>query len=216
MAHVTVGLNPAMDYNQGWYKITCILKEGTITAGSGVYTQNGELIAPNVTIATALSQGDFVSISTDTANTASATGGKPVVTTTAAGANFGVIASEPMWVVVPSSTQATWATMLAGNYYRIATVWCDCTGMFDAPTVEAATGTAITPGDAIIWDNSDNGWVQAISGGFAVADGKVWNNTADDQGANGYISYPIALHYSASDTGRVLAAKNLIPWTTQA
>jgi len=215
MPHTTTGLNPALDYTQGWYRITCILKEGNFTAGSDTFTQNGELVAPHGTLATAVSKGDLVSISTDTGNTAALTAGAPVVTAAAAGANFGLVATEPMWVVVPSSSQTTWATQLAGDYYRIAEVWVDCTGMFDVTTVTAGS-TAVTPGDTLIWDNSDDGWIQAISGGFNVENGDAWDASGADTGANAMIAAPVALHYSASNTGHVLAAKGLIPWIAQA
>lgn len=215
MVHVTTGINPALDYSQGWFKMTAICKEGNITAASSPHSVRGEIVAPVVTIASEISKWDIVSLSTDTANTASATGGMPVVTTAVSAPNFGIVASDPTWVKVPSSSQTTWSTMLSNGYYRICQVWIDCTGMLGGTTTTAGT-TAVSPGDAIIYDASDDGWVQAIAGGFDDGDNDCWDTSADDSGNPGQSAYPIALHYSASNTGKVLIAFGLRPIFAQA
>lgn len=206
---------PATSYTFGFERLTCILKEGNITVASTTQTAKGPLKRNTYSFASEISKGDIVSLSTDSANTATATDGKPVVTASAAGANFGIVMSDPEWVRPPAASQTTWATMLAGQYYRIAEVWVMCSGILEATTVTAGS-TAVSPGDAMIYDNSDDGYIQAISGGFSAADAKVWNITADDEGANGYIALPIALHYSASNTATTALIFGLIPFMTQA
>lgn len=208
---------PALGYgNEGWLEITAICKEGNITVTtSGVYTHRGEMLESTATIATAVSKENLVSLSTDSANTATATDGVPVVEViTAAGMAVGILASTPRWVQTPSSTQTTWADMLSGDYYRIAKLWIPMCRLFDAD-VPAANGTNIAPGNSLIYDVSSDGWVYARAG-LDDADGAVWDSSGADTGANGFIAEPIALTYLAASTaGNVLAAHGLIPLPLQ-
>ena len=215
MPFTTSSVNPAMDYSQGWFRMTCILKEGNLTAStSGVYTQEGEVTMPTVTIASAISKEDLVAISTDTGNTSQLTAGVPVVQAiSGAEAAIGICATNPKWVVAPESSQSTWATMLSSGYYRIAEVWIPTPRMFEATCPEASTGTAITPGNSLIYDNSDDGWVYARAG-LSFSDNAVWDKSGADTGANGFLCEPIALHYCATDNGTVMAAHGLIPLPT--
>lgn len=203
--------NPSANYTFGFERLTCICKEGNVTVATTTQTAKGPIKKPTYAFASEIDKGNIVALSTDTGNTLDATDGLPVVQVGAAGTNFGIVMSDPRWDRAPAATATTWATMLTRHQYRIAEVWVACTGIIEATTADASSGTAITPGDAVIWDLSSNGFVQKISGGFSAADGKVWNITADDEGANGYIALPIALHYSASDTGKSAIVFGLIP-----
>ena len=103
-------------------QVPVILKEGNITVSSSAYGPFGKMTA--CTFASEICQGDIVALSTDTANTFAACGGNFVVAPIANGVDLAIgrIVDEPKWVRQPAASQTTWATMLAGNYYRIATV----------------------------------------------------------------------------------------------
>lgn len=133
-------------YTGGGIKLTCILKEGNLTVSNNVYGPDGYKDV-GVTMASGLAKGDWVVLSTDTANTYDATSGLPVVVPIAAGTLLvGQIISEPKWVAVPSASQTTWSTMLAGKYYRVATVeWFGLAGVAKAVLVGASAGN-IVPG----------------------------------------------------------------------
>lgn len=180
--------------------ITCILKEGNVTVTSNAYTSSGAIGLPVCTYAAECSKGDYIELSTDTANTFAATSGMPVVqkSATAGTTIMGKIVSTPeQLVVTPSTSQSVWATMLAGKYYRTATV-----EFYDTFTVRKVTVTqdgsnTITIGqtDDIIYDISAGTFVPVASGGGGVIPlHYVAAGTADDT-----ISISVAV------TGRIVA-----------
>ena len=176
-------------------KITCILKEGNITVSSRAYA-NG--IRQTVcTFASELYKDDVVALSTDTGNTYAATDGLPVVTAVSNGVDLvcGKIISEPVWVKEPTSSQTTWATMLAGGYYRIATVqlW-NCIAVFDAVLV-TADAVAVTPGGTTLLDFD----VSAITA--RTYDVPVVNDIAGAAGSADVFSF----HYQAKAAGAVVS-----------
>lgn len=126
-------------------QITCILKEGNITVNSSAYGPFGKQTV--CTFATEISQGDFVALSDDTGNTYDATGGNIVVAPLANSKDLliGRIIDEPKWVKQPAASQTTWADMLTGGYYRIATVEVFPMTIFKA-TIVCANAAAIVPG----------------------------------------------------------------------
>lgn len=125
----------------------CILKEGNITVSSRAYSAG--TYESVCTFAAELYKGDIVTLSADTGNTYEATGGLPVVQQVANSDTLvlGVITSEPRWVKEPTTSQSTWATMLSGGYYRVATVeiLAGVTGIYEATLTSTGT-TAIVPG----------------------------------------------------------------------
>ena len=143
------GLNMATSTISGDYgqvkQISVILKEGNITVNSSAYGPFGKQTV--CTLATEICHGDFVALSDDTGNTFDATDGLPVVTALSNGKDFclGRIIDEPKWVRQPSANQTTWANMLTGKYYRIATVEVFPMSIFKA-TIKCANAADITPG----------------------------------------------------------------------
>jgi len=131
----------------GGLKIACILKEGNITVSSRTYGPGGTYEA-GMTFASEIRKGMLVSLSVDTANVYTATSGMPVVDLPANGVDtlIGIVVSEPRLVTAPASSQTTWATMLAGKYYRVATVeiWGGITAIRAMQCV--CTTTAVVPG----------------------------------------------------------------------
>ena len=127
-------------------QMTCILKEGNITYNSSGYGPFGKM-AVN-TLASEIKQGDVVSLSADTANTADATDNNPVVTLPANSVDlaFGIVIDVPKWVRQPAASQTTWSTMLAGGYYRIATVALFVPMSVFKATLVCANAAAIVPG----------------------------------------------------------------------
>lgn len=130
-------------YTGGGIKIPCILKEGNLTYGATIHGPDGYSDA-GVSIATAIKKGDWVMVSNDAANTYAATDGNPVVVPISGAATMivGQVISEPEWrAAPPTSTQTTWSTMLAGKYYRVATVeWFGLSGIVKATLVGGNTG----------------------------------------------------------------------------
>jgi len=126
-------------------QVSVILKEGNVTAGSG-YSPFGK--TTTFGFASEISNGDPVALSADTANTCEATGGNFVVAPLANGVDLciGRIIDEPKWVRQPSSSQTTWETMLAGKYYRIATVELYFPMSIYEATLVGGSASAITPG----------------------------------------------------------------------
>lgn len=133
------------DFKSG-IKLTCILYEGAITVSSRAYTAGGgrEKVA---TVASELYQGEFVEIDQAAANTFDATSGLPVVEKLANGGGFiGRIITEPQWVKVPAESSGTWATNLAAQYYRVATVEFYGIASVAPARVVCADAAAIVPG----------------------------------------------------------------------
>jgi len=205
----------ALNYTTGGKRITCIVKDGNITNATETQYQGGEMVVPHGALASAVKKGDIVNLSTDTANTAEATGGDPVITpVTGAGVAFGIVMTNPKWVVYPSSSQTTWASMLSKKYYRICEVWVACHMIIEAICPEASSN-AVTPGNSLIWDNSADGFVYGRDA-LSLANSAVFDSSGDDTGANGFLTEPIALHYAATDDLYVAAAIGLVPIRTQA
>jgi len=127
-------------------QIPVILKEGKITVNTSAYGPWGKTTV--CTLESEIKQFDVVSLSADTANTADATGNNVVVTLPANGSGLAIgrIIDEPKWVRQPSTSQETWATMLAGSYYRIATVQLYVPMSIFKATLVCADAAAITPG----------------------------------------------------------------------
>jgi len=216
MAYVTMAnTNEACWYtNQGSYlELTCILKEGNITVSSTtLHSGAGKNLRELYhSFASEINKEDLVEISTDTANTFDATGGLPVVQAiSGAVACIGIVLAEPSPIKhIPAASQTTWATMLAGNYYRTAKVGIFAKMYFSGTSVEAASN-AITPGNSLSYDNSADGWVYARPG-LLYSDNAVWDASGADTGANGFITEPIAVHYSATNTLKVGILHGLWP-----
>ncbi len=133
-------------------QVPVILKEGNITVSSSAYGPFGKMTA--CTFASEICQGDIVALSTDTANTYAACGGNFVVAPIANGVDLAIgrIVDEPKWVRQPAASQTTWATMLAGNYYRIATVELFIPMSIFKATLVCANAAAIVPGTAELID----------------------------------------------------------------
>jgi len=144
----------------GLFELTCILREGNITLATSSIKAAGTDLDPNYTFAAEISNGDYVGLFVDTGNTPTATGLLPVVTTAAATAPImGRVINEPEWSNAPQASQDTWTTMLAGDYYRTATVeFFTVTGAHSA-FVEGTTDVLI--GAPLRWDLSLDAWVDA-------------------------------------------------------
>ena len=142
----------------GLFELTCILREGTITFANSSIKVAGSDLDPNFTFAAEISNGDYVGLFVDTANTPSATGLLPVVTTAATTAPImGRVINEPEWSNAPQATASVWATMLAAGHYRTATVeFFTVTGAHSA-FVEGTTDVLV--GAPLRWDLSDDAWV---------------------------------------------------------
>ena len=127
-------------------QIPAILKEGNITVNTSAYGPFGKMQV--CTFATEISKGDVVALSADAGNTADATENNIVVCPLAANADLAIgrIIDEPKWVRQPSANQAVWATMLAGGYYRVATVELFIPMSIFKATLVTADASAITPG----------------------------------------------------------------------
>jgi len=166
-------------------QISCILYEGNITVPTSGYDTFG----PTPTVASEIIQGEWVSISTDTANTYSATGGLPVVTKIANGSAIivGQIIDTPRWVKYAPSSQTTWSTMLSGSYYRVATVAVFPMNVYQA-TLKCANAAAVTPGTL--------GVLKADVSEMNGTRGLVVNDVASGGGNNIF-----SFHYAAQDSG---------------
>ena len=135
--------------NMGFVRqVSVILKEGNITVSSSAYGPFGKTTV--CTLASEICMGDVVALSPDTANTYDACGGNFVVAPIANGVDLaiGIIIDEPKWVRQPATSQTTWATMLAGEYYRIATVELFIPMSIFKATLVCANVAAIVPGTA--------------------------------------------------------------------
>lgn len=210
----------AIEYTRGWLYLTCILKEGNITKyTTGEFHEGGEVSRTRNGYAAAISKGDYVKLSPDTANTLDATEGAPVVDGAITGNTdliFGIVVTPPKVDKVAATNQTVWATMLAGHYYRTATVAIPSfLSPFEAVTVDAASGTTVLPGSSMVYDLSSQGWVYGRVG-LTGANSGAWDGSGADTGANAFIAEPIALHYSISDTGVIGILPGLIPLMTQA
>ena len=210
-------VNPAMTINRYGMELTVILKEGNITVQSDLHNYNGSVVSNDfVSFASPLVKGDLIELSADTANTMDATGGLPVVCPAGTSSNLaiGFIAEHPEHIVkMPSENQSTWADMLSNGYYRIAKAYIWCSNIYDGLTPDAESN-AITPGNSLIWDISSAGFVYGRAG-LSLADSGVYDASGADTGANGFLTEPIAMHYSASNTAYVGVFEGLRPMRTQ-
>lgn len=212
-------VNVAVTINRYGMPLTCILKEGDITyTGSGLANYKGDIVSQDfVSFASPISKGDLVELSADTANTFSATGGLPVVCPAGTASNLaiGVVIENPERILkMPTENQSTWSTMLANGYYRIATVWVWACNVYEGLTPAAGTN-AITPGNSVIWDISSSGVVYGRPG-LSLADTAVYDASGADTGANGFLTEPIAIHYSNSNTAYTAFFEGLRPMRMQA
>jgi len=174
-------------------KLPAILMEGNITYNAKVHGVDGYWDA-GITLAAPLAKGDWVTPDTDAANTYAATGGVPVAGPIAAGTLIiGQIISEPEWQQVPVASQTVRATILAGQWYRVATVeWFGVVGAAKAVLV-GADAAAIVPGvQATIKPDA--------SASVALTGGAVTLSCADvASGGVGMFSF----HYVAKGTATV-------------
>lgn len=168
-------------------KMTCILKEGTITCGRSL-TAGGYL--NTATPATPL-DGQWVALSADAANTFDATGGLPVVAALADDVHLmiGKVISTPVWVKEPTALQTTWADMLAAGYYRVATVEVFPMSIAKA-TLVTANANDVIPGEVGILDVDASATAAATDGNLSVID--VASGGSDDM---------FSFHYQAQTTG---------------
>jgi len=133
-------------YTGGGIKLPAILNEGTITVAAGVYGPDGYKDT-GISIGTPIEKGDWVTPCTDAANTYAATLGNPVAQRITAGTLIiGQVITNPTWQVVPTTTQSVRATILAGKFYRVATVeWFGLGGVAKA-VLAGADAANIVPG----------------------------------------------------------------------
>ena len=146
----------------GGLEITCILYEGniTVTSGTSVFVENGALGKNSYTLASEISEGDFVGIHVDSANDYDSCGGLPVMQLADATTGWmGIVKSQPVWHKIPSSTQSSWnAARLSNGFYRIATVVMPGVSMaFKSMSFE----TSVLSGSPVQWDISGDGFQDA-------------------------------------------------------
>lgn len=173
----------------------CIINDGTLTVASKVYGPDG-FTDSGVSLGTPLYKDQYVTLDTDAANTYEATGGLPVVCgLSAASLIVGKIITEPKFVVMPTSTSSTRATILSNKWYRVATVrFFGVVGITKATLVGASTANVV-PGTAALLKIDDS-----ASAALAAA-GSVETLSVYDvaSGGTGLISF----HYVASGSATV-------------
>lgn len=166
----------AGDLDAGIFKMTCILEEGALTVADG-YNTSGQKVT-TVTPAAPVIVGDLVYLIAGVKNLCVECGDKPVVAKLAAGTFYvGRVTSTPQWKKTPSETMAftdcdnaNWALILAGEYYRIASVeFFGVTGAFKG--IVTADGSHEVAVGALIdlkWDVSLGTFVPVASGGTGL------------------------------------------------
>ena len=166
----------AGDLDAGIFKMTCILEEGALTVADG-YNTSGQKVT-TVTPAAPVIVGDLVYLIAGVKNLCVECGDKPVVAKLAAGTFYvGRVTSTPQWKKTPSETMAftscdnaDWAAILAGEYYRIASVeFFGVTGAFKG--IVTADGSHEVAVGALIdlkWDVSLGTFVPVASGGTGL------------------------------------------------
>lgn len=154
-------------YTGGGIKIPCILKEGNLTVTANTYGPDG-YTDTGITRASPIAWNDWVTLSSDTGNTYDLTYGMPVVVPAAAGTfTLGKVVSEPKWLAVPTTTQTTWATMLAGKWFRVATVeWFGIAGMAKVVHVGDTSNAVVAGVPATI--KADASATAALTGGVVT------------------------------------------------
>ena len=142
----------------GGLEITCILYEGniTVTSGTSVFVENGALGKNSYTLASEISEGDFVGIHVDTANDYDSCGGLPVMQLADATTGWmGIVKSQPVWHKFPTSSTSSWAADLSGGRFRVATVVMPGVSMaFKSMSFE----TSVLSGSPVQWDISGDGF----------------------------------------------------------
>lgn len=164
----------AGDLGASHFKMACILEEGALTVGEG-YSINGgkETI---VTPAAPIAVNDLVYLIPGTKNLGVETNLLPVVAKLAAGQVYaGRVTSTPEWEdTMPATTKAftdcdnpDWAAILAGKYYRKASVeFFGVTGAFAGTvTADGSNEVAIGAIGDLKWDVSKGTFAPAASGG---------------------------------------------------
>jgi len=169
-------------------QLSCILYEGTATISASGMDFTGATTG-TIALSAGLVKGDWVAISTDTANTYSATGGLPVVTALANNVDLciGRIIDQPRWVKIPSTTQSTWSTQLSGKYYRVATVEI-FPMMIARATIVTNNAAAVTPGATGLLDIDAS--ATAAAEGLSLVDV-----------ASGGSAHMFSFHYVGQETG---------------
>jgi hypothetical protein len=168
--------NVAGDLSSGRFGISCILEEGALTAGEG-YNPNGQKVAI-ATPAAPIAVDDLVYLIPGEKNLGAETNLDPVVAKLATGTVYaGIVTSTPRWVYVPTESMAftdcdnaDWATILAGKYYRKATVeFFGVTGAF-AGTVTADGSNEVDIGAIgdLKWDVTLGTFIPVANGGTGL------------------------------------------------
>jgi hypothetical protein len=163
----------AGDLDAASFKMTCILEEGTLTVGTG-YNPSGQKVT-TVTPAAPIVVDDLVYLIAGTKNLCVECGDKPVVAKLAAGTFYaGRVTSTPQWKVMPAASKtftdcddADWAAILAGNWYRMASVeFFGVTGAFKGTvTADGSNEVAVGAIGDLKWDVSLGTFAPAASGG---------------------------------------------------
>jgi len=133
---------------EGGVQLTCILAEGAPTVTETTWGQDG-FYDRGMTSASPLTVDSWVTLDVATENTYDTTKGTPVVKAITNGSLIiGKIISEPKWVATPANTAAgnSWAKILAGQFYRIATVWFPGITGVAKMQLQGLTAAAIVPG----------------------------------------------------------------------
>jgi len=160
--------------------LTCILNEGTCTLASGALVETGKMGTNTYTMGSEISEGDFIALDNETFHTYANCGGLPVVAAASATDGWiGIVKSVPVWNKIPGSTRS-WAVgaLTAGTYRVASVVFPGCTMAFKALS---DGGAAISAGNPVNWDASENAFVDATD--FAANVGGTFSfhyNAADD------------------------------------
>jgi hypothetical protein len=166
----------AGDLDASAFKMTCILEEGALTVGDGYNTQ-GEKVT-TATPAAPVVVNDLVYLIAGVKNLCVETGNKPVVAKLAAGTFYaGRVTSTPQWKSTPAADMAftdcdnaDWAAILAGEYYRIASVeFFGVTGAFEGTvTADGSNEVAVGAIADLEWDVSLGTFIPVGSGGTGL------------------------------------------------
>lgn len=166
------------DFKYG-FPITCILEEGAVTISENAFTPTGlkETVA---TLGNQIVKGDLVYLIPGEKNMYVETHGMPVVEKLTSGTLFtGKVMTNPEWNVMPAATKAftdcdnaNWAAILAGKWFRTATV--ELFGISDIFTVDVLADSSntviIADQTSIKWDVSEGYFVPvgAAGGGLGL------------------------------------------------
>ena len=168
--------NIAGDLDASYFKMSCILEEGTLTVGTG-YNIGGQKVT-TVTPAAPIVKEDLIYLIPGEKNLYAETKGLPVVAKLAAGTFYaGRVTSTPQWKVPPAASKtftdcdnADWAAILAGNYYRTASVeFFGVTGAFKGTvTADGSNEVDIAAIIDLKWDVSLGTFIPVASGGAGL------------------------------------------------